>query len=182
VEPFTPMPLERVREPFDHPAFVYENKWDGFRALPSQSSPAERSFHATAIRFGRFAPLASASAPCSACAMPSSMARWCAWMATVGRRFRELLFYRALPSFVAFDLLALKGRDVRRLPLLERKRLLRRVIPKRRDTVLYYDHVAGRGRQLFAIVCANDLEGIVAKLATAPCALIDGRRWRRWSR
>jgi ATP-dependent DNA ligase len=86
----------------------------------------------------------------------------------------ELLFSRAIPSFVAFELLALNGRDLRRLSLLERKRLLRRVIPKRRDTVLYSDHVAGRGREFFALVCPHDL-GIVAKLAAAPYALVDGR-------
>ena len=47
--------------------------------------------------------------------------------------------------------------------------------PKRRDTGLYSDHVTGRGRDLFAAIAGNDLEGIVAKLAAAPYALIDGR-------
>src|SRR4051794_8159843 len=28
-----PMPLVSVRDPFDHPDWVYEVKWDGFRAL-----------------------------------------------------------------------------------------------------------------------------------------------------
>jgi bifunctional non-homologous end joining protein LigD len=30
---FTPMPLAVAREPFDHPDWVYEVKWDGFPAL-----------------------------------------------------------------------------------------------------------------------------------------------------
>ena len=30
---FTPMPLAVAREPFDHPDWVYEVNWDGFRAL-----------------------------------------------------------------------------------------------------------------------------------------------------
>lgn len=29
----TPLPLERVREPFDDPRYIYELKFDGFRAL-----------------------------------------------------------------------------------------------------------------------------------------------------
>jgi hypothetical protein len=45
-----------------------------------------------------------------------------------------------------------------------------RVIPKRRDTVPYFEPIDGRGRELFALVCANDSEGIVAKLAAAPYA------------
>jgi hypothetical protein len=32
---FTPMPLGRRREPFDHPGWIFELKYDGFRALLS---------------------------------------------------------------------------------------------------------------------------------------------------
>jgi bifunctional non-homologous end joining protein LigD len=82
--------------------------------------------------------------------------------ATGRPRFGELLFRRGTPCFVAFDVLAVGRRDLRRLPLIERKALLRRVI--RPDAgVLYADHCHGRGCELFARVCAEDLEGIVAK-------------------
>jgi hypothetical protein len=37
-------------------------------------------------------------------------------------------------------------------------------VPKRSGVILYATHVDGRGRDLFAEVCARDLEGIVAKL------------------
>jgi bifunctional non-homologous end joining protein LigD len=30
---FGPMPLRRVREPFDHRDWIFELKYDGFRAL-----------------------------------------------------------------------------------------------------------------------------------------------------
>jgi len=30
---FQPMPLSRRAEPFNHPDWLYEIKWDGFRAL-----------------------------------------------------------------------------------------------------------------------------------------------------
>ena len=29
----TPLPLERAAEPFDHPEWLFEAKYDGFRAL-----------------------------------------------------------------------------------------------------------------------------------------------------
>jgi bifunctional non-homologous end joining protein LigD len=66
-------------------------------------------------------------------------------------------------ALVAFDVLVLNGKDVRALPLVERKKLLRAVVPRRSSTVLYAQHVNGRGRDLFAEVCRQDLEGIVAK-------------------
>jgi bifunctional non-homologous end joining protein LigD len=77
--------------------------------------------------------------------------------------FIDLIRRRGPFAFVAFDVLALNGTDVRKLPLVKRKRLLRRIVPKRSSVVLYASHVDGRGCGLFAEVCAQDLEGIVAK-------------------
>jgi ATP-dependent DNA ligase len=64
--------------------------------------------------------------------------------------------------YYAFDLLWLYGRDLRELPLMERKQRLKRLI---RPPVLYADHIERRGVDLFEATCAGDLEGIVAKLA-----------------
>jgi len=65
-------------------------------------------------------------------------------------------------TYCAFDILWLNGSDLRRTPLLERKRILRQLV---REPILYVDHLEGRGVDLFAAACDQDLEGIVAKLA-----------------
>jgi bifunctional non-homologous end joining protein LigD len=83
-------------------------------------------------------------------------------------QFNAPLFRRALPWFYAFDLLWLDGEDLRMLPLLERKRRLRRLVPRCESRLLFVDHVARRGRDLFRAVCERDLEGIVGKLAHSP--------------
>jgi ATP-dependent DNA ligase len=59
--------------------------------------------------------------------------------------------------------LAVDQKDLRRFPLAERKRLMRSIVPMGGRSVLYADHIDGRGRELFAAVFAQDLEGIVAK-------------------
>jgi ATP-dependent DNA ligase len=82
-------------------------------------------------------------------------------------QFYDLMRRRAPQHFSAFDLLWLGGRDLRELPLLQRKRLLRRIVPPQPSEVLYVDHLASRGVGLFA-ACERDLEGIVAKLANGP--------------
>jgi bifunctional non-homologous end joining protein LigD len=74
------------------------------------------------------------------------------------------MFRRRPPCFIAFDVLAIDGDDVRGRPLLERKRLLRRVV-RAGGPVGYLPHVHGRGIELFREVCERDLEGVVAKLA-----------------
>ena len=60
-----------------------------------------------------------------------------------------------------FNMLWLDGHDLRELPLIERKRRLKRLI---RPPVLYVDHFEAHGMDLFKATCDNDLEGIVAKL------------------
>jgi bifunctional non-homologous end joining protein LigD len=67
----------------------------------------------------------------------------------------------------AFDLLAICGFDLRDLPLVERKALLRRVVPTD-GAVRYADHVEGMGEALFAQVQSRGLEGVMAKKADAP--------------
>jgi len=78
-------------------------------------------------------------------------------------QFNQLLFRRGTPQFCAFDLLWLNGRYLRELPLIERKRELRRVVPRYSNHLLFVDYIETNGQHLFELVCKRDLEGIVAK-------------------
>jgi bifunctional non-homologous end joining protein LigD len=82
--------------------------------------------------------------------------------------FLDLMRRRGPFCFVAFDLLAMNRRDLRNLPLVERKRILRNIVPEASRFVLCAKHVPRRGRELYAAVCEQDLEGIVAKWKDAP--------------
>jgi bifunctional non-homologous end joining protein LigD len=77
--------------------------------------------------------------------------------------FNGLFFRRSAPVFYAFDCVWLDGRDLRARPLVQRKKALRRVVPRRADRLRYLDGVVGRGVDLFRAVCELDMEGIVAK-------------------
>lgn len=175
VEAFTPLPLRRLREPFDDPACVYEIKYDGFRSLLFLEPRGAALVSRYGNRFGRFAPLADAlrrSLRVRSAVIDGEVV----CLDADGRpQFDDLLFGRGVPSFVAFDLVAVDGRDLRALPLVERKRRLRRLVPRRSPSLLYASHVVATGRALFAAACARDLEGVVAKPARSPYALIAGR-------
>lgn len=85
------------------------------------------------------------------------------------RQFKQLLYRRSNPVFYAFDLLWLNGRDLRQLPLLQRKKNLRHIIRKGKNAhLLYAEHIAARGTDFFRAVCDHDLEGIVAKHKDEP--------------
>jgi bifunctional non-homologous end joining protein LigD len=69
--------------------------------------------------------------------------------------------------YYVFDLLGFEDRDLRGLPLAERKALLRRLLPPT-GTVAFLDHFEREGERLFAEVGRMGLEGLVAKRADAP--------------
>jgi bifunctional non-homologous end joining protein LigD len=68
---------------------------------------------------------------------------------------------------MAFDLLRVDGRDLRALPLTERKRLLRRLLGHQHE-LRYSDHQRGNGAEVLAAACRLGLEGIVSKRADLP--------------
>ena len=77
--------------------------------------------------------------------------------------------------FYAFDLLYLDGRDLRGLPLTERKRLLKEVL-KPNDVVRYSDHFTD-GKALFEAAKQQGVEGIVGKKASS---FYESRRSGDW--
>src|SRR5712691_3236344 len=67
-------------------------------------------------------------------------------------------------SAIFFDALALEGRDLRHLPLRERKAGLALALPAR-GVIHYGDHVLERGEAFYEAAAEQRVEGIVAKRA-----------------
>lgn len=76
--------------------------------------------------------------------------------------FDGLLFRRGELYYYAVDCLWLDGEDVRALRLIDRKRILKRIVPRKNSRLLFVRHQLPRGADLFRLVCESDLEGIVA--------------------
>ena len=72
-------------------------------------------------------------------------------------------------------MLQINGQDLTGLPLVERKRRLRDIMPAVECRVLFLDGMAAQGRDLFRVACERDLEGIVAKWGRGTYQT-DGRR------
>ena len=73
--------------------------------------------------------------------------------------------YGALASAVhcAFDLLELDGRDLRREPIEERKRLLAKLVRGSQLTIVLNEHFTEDGAIVFREACKLGCEGIVSK-------------------
>ena len=68
--------------------------------------------------------------------------------------------------YVIFDILALNGKDLRDLPLSERKAKLERLLYNADKNLIFSSHVS-KGKQSFEFAKKNNLEGIVAKKASS---------------
>jgi ATP-dependent DNA ligase len=87
---------------------------------------------------------------------------------------------RARLIFFAFDLLFLDGKDLRDLPLEERRVRLRKLIPKRaRSPLQFSEGVTGEGSDVFAVAEQLGLEGIVSKRLGSRYRSGRTDRWRK---
>ena len=162
------MRLSRRPEPFDSDEYLYELKIDGFRALAHISDGKGELISRNGNVFHGFAELATWIAE-HLKVENAVLDGEIACIDGEGRPvFNDLLFRKSLCIYVVFDLLFLNGKDLRTLPLIERKRQLRKLLKRKRSRILYLDHVENDGRLLFEQIMKMDLEGMVCKRKSSP--------------
>jgi bifunctional non-homologous end joining protein LigD len=171
-----PMLAESVEKPFDGAEWLFEIKWDGYRAIafiengkvrlvsrnqndltpryPELKDMAQLIKAKTAILDGEVVAL-DAEGKASFSLMQQRTGFRPGGRRAAGDADVPVLYY-------AFDLLYLDGYDWRRVPLEERKRKLESVLVTG-DGVRYSDHYEERGKALFEMAGQKKLEGIVAK-------------------
>ena len=181
-----PMHCETREDAFTHDDWIFELKLDGYRLLASKSRGEAllltrngndyTSVFPEVARAIRALPYDDVLVDgevvvCDAKGLPSFSR-----LQQRGRLSSVMEIRRAaveLPAtFYAFDLLAFEDFDLRPLPLVRRKELLRDVVPAL-GAVRYLDHIEGEGEAFLEQVKAMGLEGIVAK--KADCAYRKGR-------
>jgi bifunctional non-homologous end joining protein LigD len=175
-----PMLATQRDEPFSRPGWLFEVKYDGYRAL------ARREGGAVTLRY-RSGDLATSLFPEVAKAVgmlpvdtildgelvvlgPDGRPSFQGLQSRghlAGSADAAIAALESPATLHVFDLLSVGDRDVRALPLRERKRLLRMVVPDE-GPVQFADHVEADGKALFREVASRDLEGIVAKRGDSP--------------
>ncbi len=174
--------LAETRESaFTRPGWIWELKYDGYRLLAGREDgkPALRYRHGMDST-GTFPEIARAVA-----ALPSESFILDGEVVVLDAKSQPrfgLLQKRALlqrrpdidraavelpATLFAFDLVAFEGFDLRALPLVQRKALLRKLLP-RAGPVRFADDVAERGDDLLAAAAELHLEGVVGKKADSP--------------
>ena len=156
------------KEPFDHPEWLFDFKYDGFRALCYLEQGRSRLISRNGNRLSRFDTLAERVAATLNVDDAILDGEVIAADATGRPQFYDLLRRTQAPAYVAFDILWIDGTDLRPLPLAERRQRLRSLLPKRSEIVSEALSVVGQGCRFFDLMCRHDLEGIVAKRLKDP--------------
>ena len=177
---YRPMLATLADKPFDSTEWVYETKWDGFRLIAEMKRGAVRLFSRNGIEVtARYPAIAQALRPIvEPCVIDGELVA----LDTKGRSHFQLLQNamrdeKTRLQYCVFDLLFLGTEDVRRKPLLERKRLLKQMLP-RSKLLRYSEHIKEEGIALFEKAKQAGLEGVMAKLASGLYS--SGKRTRQW--
>jgi bifunctional non-homologous end joining protein LigD len=159
-----PLQLSLIPEPFDHRDWLFEIKHDGFRSLAYIFQGKCELVSRRRNTYKSFAPLRDEIAR-TLKVKNAVLDGEIVVLDEQGRSlFNEMLFRRGHPILYVFDLLWLNDRDLRTTPLIERKRILRKLIQSSKcSQLLFAQHIERQGTKLFQAICKTDAEGIVAK-------------------
>jgi len=171
--------LAPAARPFNRPGWIFELKYDGFRVL---AGTKDKKPYLISRRGNDLLPCYPEIGACLL-ELPAMVVdgelvvldpHGRSDFETLRRRLAlrrptsvEYAAKRTPAAIFAFDLLELRGKDVRTLPLLKRKQLLREEL-RGSERIRYLDHVGESGHRLFQVAEQLGLEGIVAKHGGAP--------------
>lgn len=178
-----PMLAFSVTEPFNDPHWIFENKWDGYRAIAEVSTNHIDLYSRNLISFKEHFPT-----------IVSGLKRLKEEMILDGEivmldkegysQFQLLQNYlnsketEGFLKYCVFDLLFYKGHDLRELPLLQRKEFLKQILKKIEPSILLFsDHIHEKGIAFFQLAKKMNLEGIIAKEASSPYLSKRSKLW-----
>ncbi len=175
-----PMLATPVAEPFDHPDWIFEVKWDGYRAVAEIQDGSVSLYSRNGISFDKkFYPIADSLRKLG---FEAVLDGEIVVVDDQGRPdFQALQHYQDSKGshllYYVFDLLYFRGHDLMDIPLLRRKNLLKKILPPV-PKIRFSDHVWEEGVLFYNVAKEKGLEGIVAKHSQSLYEA--GRRSRQW--
>ncbi len=159
------MLAKETGEAFDDKDWLYEIKWDGYRAIADLTKSDIQLYSRNGNSFLNAYPVIV-----SALQKIKHKAILDGEIVVLNEAgfpdFQKLQHYEDNTNFpilyYVFDLLHLNGHSIEKEPLIERKKLLEKLIGKH-PVIKYSDHVIGDGKSFFNIATKKNLEGIMAK-------------------
>lgn len=165
-----------VATPPEGPEWIHEQKFDGYRIIADKRGDdvqlMSRNFKPWTDNFPTIA-AAVARLPHDRLVLDGEVAR----LMPDGRTsFQGLQNSGGELVYFVFDVLQIDDEPVMKLPLIERKTRLQKLVPKK-GPIRYSDHIEGSGAAFFAAACKQGLEGIISKRRDRPYATGRNKDW-----
>ncbi|HSD63547.1 MAG TPA: DNA ligase D [Ignavibacteriaceae bacterium] len=154
-----------ISEPFDDENWLYEIKWDGYRAIAEIESGEVKLYSRNNNPFNKKYP-----------GIVKSLEYFDKDMVLDGEivilneqgkaSFQLLQVYgkseKGTLVYYVFDILHYEGKNLTNIPLEERKMILKDVLPDI-PNIRFNDHILKEGKAFYRLAGENELEGIIAK-------------------
>jgi bifunctional non-homologous end joining protein LigD len=175
-----PMLATETKEAFSDDQWIYEIKWDGYRAIAELKGSTVRLYSRNGLSFNETYPqIAEALGKLKLNAVLDGEI---VALDDKGRpHFQLLQQFKENPQtvlqFQVFDLLYKDGHSLEEQPLLWRKQLLKNTL-KAGGLIKYCDHIRGDGERFFREAVSLGQEGVMGKKADS--VYQEGARTRDW--
>jgi bifunctional non-homologous end joining protein LigD len=169
-----------TKDYFSDPEWVYEPKLDGLRCLAFKRGDGIQLLSRNKLPFNEGFP----SVVEALRKQKTDMILDGELAAVVGNRtsfsaLQQVRRQEIAATYFVFDIPFLDGRDLRPLPLLERKALLKKAL-RWKEPLYLVDHIEAEGEAYYEAACKNGLEGVIAKRADSPYTGARSRDWLKF--
>lgn len=147
-----PMKARLADQPaFDSPDWIFEIKWDGYRAIAEINSSGNKLYSRNGLTFDKA--YTKIFEGLKAIKKKSIIDGEIVVFDEHGKpNFQKLQNYQNRDKYaiqyLVFDIIELEGKSLTNLPLIERKEILRNFLPSS-NVIKYCDHVENEGKVLF---------------------------------
>ena len=187
--------LAKIGEPFDHPDWIFEIKWDGTRALTFAEGGDYRLLNRKANpQRDRYPELETLRGLPDGTILDGEIAilvdgkpsfHGMLKREQVRHESRARQLAATLPAvYVVFDYLYRAGEPLFEWPLIDRRAALQELLESHAedlgDRILFSQAIPGDGILMFEEACRQELEGIVAKRADS--RYLPGKRTEAWQK
>lgn len=175
-----PMLARETDQVFSDKDWIYEMKWDGYRAIAECDGKKIKLYSRNGNSFNDSYPLVVEAL--QKLNLHAVLDGEIVVLDQHGKSdFQRLQYFQTDSEhplqFRVFDIIKSGGKDTTDLTLLKRKKLLKKLLRKN-ATVKYSDHIAERGIEFFKAAQMEDLEGIMAKKSDSAYHI--GKRTSDW--
>ncbi|MEX1239926.1 MAG: non-homologous end-joining DNA ligase [Cyclobacteriaceae bacterium] len=176
-----PMKAQLTDQPaFNSPDWLFEIKWDGYRAIAEVNKSGNKLYSRNGLTFDKaYSKIFEGLKAIKKNAIIDG--EIVVFGENAKPNFQKLQNYQSKDKYAiqyfVFDIIELEGKALTNLPLIERKEILRELLPESK-VVKYCDHVEDEGKMLFREMQKMNLEGMIAKKKNSKYYI--GKRTSDW--